>query len=275
MAQNPLQQYFRQPRIFISLPSHGIYNAPGTINGDVDRIPVFGMTGMDEILMKTPDALLSGDSTAKVINSCCPAITDPWDLSNLDTDLVLTAIRIATYGNTMTVTKICGECQTENEYDLDLNKLIDHYTTCSYDNKVVLKDLTIKIRPLNYKVSTDFAIRNFQLQQQLSQLDDLKDETERKTLLNELFQKLSTLQNEIFVAGIESVDTGKVVVTEREFIAEWVANCDSSVIDSLKQHIQKNQDTWADVKHNVVCENCGATSAISVDMDQSSFFVRA
>ena len=275
MAQNPLQQYFRQPRIFISLPSHGIYNAPGTINGDVERIPVFGMTGMDEILMKTPDALLSGESTAKVINSCCPAITDPWDLCNLDADLVLTAIRIATYGNTMTVIKVCGECQTENEYELDLNKLIDHYTTCTYDNKIVLKDLTIKIRPLNYKTSTDFALRNFQLQQQLSQLDDLKDENEKKTLLNELFQKLSTLQNEIFVAGIESVDTGKVVVTEREFIAEWVANCDSEIIDSIKKHIQLNQDNWTDVKHNVVCENCGATSNISVDMDQSSFFARA
>ena len=275
MAQNPLQQYFRQPRIFISLPSHGIYNAPGTINGEVERIPVFGMTGMDEILMKTPDALLSGESTAKVINSCCPAITDPWDLCNLDADLVLTAIRIATYGNTMTVVKTCGECQTENEYELDLNRLIDHYGSCTYDNKIVLKDLTIKIRPLNYKLSTDFALRNFQLQQQLSQLDDLKDETEKKTVLNDLFQKLSILQNEIFVAGIESVDTGKVVVTEREFIAEWVANCDSSVIDSIKQHIQKNQDVWTDVKHNVVCENCGATSSISVDMDQSSFFAKA
>lgn len=275
MAQNPLQQYFRQPRIFISLPSHGVYNAPGTINGDVERIPVFGMTGMDEILMKTPDALLSGESTAKVINSCCPAITDPWDLSNLDADLVLTAIRIATYGNTMTVVKVCDECQTENEYELDLNKLIDHYGHCAYDNKIVLKDLTIKIRPLNYKQSTDFALRNFQLQQQLSQLDDIKDETEKKTLLNSLFQQLSTLQNEIFVAGIESVDTGKVVVTEREFIAEWVANCDSSVIESIKQHIQQNQDQWTDVKHDVVCEHCGATAKIAVEMDQSSFFARA
>lgn len=275
MAQNPLQQYFRQPRIFISLPSHGIYNAPGTINGDAERISVFGMTGMDEILMKTPDALLSGESTAKVINSCCPAITDPWDLCNLDADLVLTAIRIATYGNTMSVIKTCDKCNTENEYDLDLNKLIEHYARCVYDNKLVLKDLTVKIRPLNYKLSTDFALRNFQLQQQLSQLADIKDDAEQKTVLAGLFQKLATLQNEIFVAGIESVDTGKVVVSEREFIAEWVDNCDTAVVESIKQHIQKNQDLWTDVKHNVVCENCSTESSISVDMDQSSFFAKA
>jgi hypothetical protein len=53
MANNPLQQYFRQPKIFINLPSQGVYNKPGSIQGEVSNMPVFGMTGMDEILMKT------------------------------------------------------------------------------------------------------------------------------------------------------------------------------------------------------------------------------
>ena len=136
MAQNPLQQYFRQPKIYISLPSGGTYNKPGTINGDPNRLPVFGMTGMDEILMKTPDALLAGESTVKVINSCCPAITDPWDLSSLDIDLVLTAIRIATYGGDINIANVCTECDTANEYSLPLSVLIDHYATCQYDNKI-------------------------------------------------------------------------------------------------------------------------------------------
>ena len=59
MAQNPLQQYFRQPKIFIGLPSKGIFNKVGSVQGDVTHMPVFGMTGMDEILLKTPDALTS------------------------------------------------------------------------------------------------------------------------------------------------------------------------------------------------------------------------
>ena len=51
MATNPLQKYFRQPKIFIKLPSAGVYCQPGNIQGDSNHMPVYGMTGMDEIIM--------------------------------------------------------------------------------------------------------------------------------------------------------------------------------------------------------------------------------
>ena len=165
MANNPLQQYFRQPKIFVSLPSQGIYYAPGAINGDPTRLPVFGMTGMDEILFKTPDALLTGESTAKVISSCCPAITDPWQVSLVDLDLILSAIRIATFGSELTVGHKCSKCDTAQDYALELTKFIEHYSNCQYDNRVVLDDLSVVIRPLNYRQNTEFALRNFAIQQ--------------------------------------------------------------------------------------------------------------
>ena len=71
---NPLQQYFRQPKIFISLPSKGLYYGAGSFQGDYNSVPIMAMTGMDEILMKTPDALFNGEATFKVIESCCPFI---------------------------------------------------------------------------------------------------------------------------------------------------------------------------------------------------------
>lgn len=275
MAQNPLQQYFRQPKIYISLPSHGAYNKPGSLDGDVNHMPVFGMTGMDEILMKTPDALLSGESITKIITSCCPGIKDANDVNNLDIELILTAIRIATYGNKLTVSQVCPKCSTENEYELDLNKLIDHYASCNYDNKVVLQDLIVMIRPLTYAQSTAFSLRNFQLQQKLKQVLELEENEERKSLLTDIFNDLAILQNDVFVAGIESVDTGNTVVTERSFITEWIENCDSKVIDDIKHQIQQNQSTWAAPAHAVICENCGEESAVTVDLDQASFFENA
>ena len=109
MGNNPLQQFFRQPKIYISLPSLGIYTIPGVIQGDVSNLPIYGMTGMDEILMKTPDALMTGESTVKVIESCCPVIEDAWDLCLLDLDIILTAIKIATVrrNNPMDWRRIC------------------------------------------------------------------------------------------------------------------------------------------------------------------------
>ena len=73
---NPLQKYFRQPKIFIKLPSKGLYYDREVLNGDHNNVPIFAMTGMDEIIYKTPDALYSGEATIKVIESCCPYITN-------------------------------------------------------------------------------------------------------------------------------------------------------------------------------------------------------
>lgn len=275
MSQNPLQQYFRQPKVFISLPSHGVYNRPGMINGDVDHLPVFGMTGMDEILVKTPDALLTGESTVKVIASCCPAITNPWELNVIDLDSILTAIRVATYGNTLSIANVCGKCGTENEYDFDLSTFIDYYTSCKYDNKVISGDLTIYLRPLTYRESSAFSLRNFQQQQMLRQIGEMTDEDEKQKQLSALFEDLAKLQNELFIAGIESITVGSTDVTERGYIKEWIENCDSSLLDGIKKQIKKNQDTWISPTQKVKCNNCGAESHVSISLDQSDFFVQA
>ena len=275
MALNPLQQFFRQPKIFISLPSLGVYNAPNAFDGDVSHLPVYGMTGMDEILVKTPDALLSGESTVKVITSCCPAIKDPWQLSSIDLDSVLTAIRIATYGNQLGISNTCPKCGTENEYEFDIATFIDHYANCKFDNKVVLGELTVKLRPLTYKQSTEFGLRNFQLQQTLKNAQLVDDEDEKRKLLSEIYENLATLQNDIFIAGIDSVDTTSQVVTERGFIKEWVENCDGSVLDQIRKQITKNQETWRSPNQHVKCENCGHEQFVNITLDQSDFFVAA
>jgi hypothetical protein len=275
MAQNPLQQFFRQPKIYVSLPSHGVYNKPGTISGDAERIAVYGMTGMDEIIMKTPDALLTGESTVKVIQSCCPSITDAWDINLLDVEMLLTAIRIATFGNEISVTNVCGECQTVNNYDINLNNVIDYFTNCQYENTLVLQDLKITTRPLTYKQSSDFGLRNFEMQQKLKQLEMVTTNDERKQAMDNLLEDLARTRNEVFSLGIESIDTGSTVVTERAFIKEWVDNVDASVMNAVVNHIEQNRDAWSTPKQHVKCENCNHEEDIYIDLDQANFFEKA
>jgi hypothetical protein len=275
MPQNPLQQHFRQPKIYISLPSQGAYNKQGTINGDIAKIPVYGMTGMDEIILKTPDALLSGESTVNVIKSCCPNINNGWDVSMLDADMILTAIRIATYGNTIDVTHRCPKCSHENAYSLDLGVVIEHFTNCKFDNAVVLQDLTINIQPLNYKQSTEFKLKNFKLQQKLSQAEFVEDASEQQLLINGIFKELSEIQTELYIASVESVQTGSTVVTERDYIAEFLSNCDKMIFDKIKESIEKNQKTWQMPLFPAKCEECASENKISLDLDQASFFALA
>jgi hypothetical protein len=121
---NPLQKYFRQPKLYISLPSKGMFYAEGALVGDPNNFPILAMTGMDEILMKTPDALLNGEATVKIIESCCPYIKNAWSIPSIDLDSILIGIRIATYGDTLTLDNNCSQCGTENTYDVDLKTII-------------------------------------------------------------------------------------------------------------------------------------------------------
>jgi hypothetical protein len=275
MATNPLQKYFRQPKVFIKLPSGGIYSRPGTVQGDPTNVPVYGMTGMDEIIVRTPDALLSGESTATVVGSCVPAIKDPWDLCILDLVLILAAIRIATYGNSMAIGHTCTNCGAENDYDIDLNKVVEFYMNCQYESKIVLKDITINLKPLNYKASTEFNLRNFRLQQRIAQAEVMENTQERQDLINGLFKELAAIQTEIYKVTIDSVDIGDQVVTETAYILEWLDNCDKAVFDAIKQINQKNTDTWTMPKFPVKCDECETAVNLTVDLDQSNFFVRA
>jgi len=275
MATNPLQQYFRQPKIYIKLPSGGVFNKLGSLQGDVTNMPVYGMTGMDEIIMKTPDALMSGEAAVKVIQSCCPYIKDAWELSNVDTEQVLAAIRIATYGNEIEVTSTCKECDATNEYTLDLSKLIEHFNKFAYDNKVKLNDLTINMQPMTYRQSTDFNLRNYELQKQLQQALVIQDETEQQQLVNEIFVKISNLQSEIFFTCIESVETSSETVTDREFINEWVKNCDKIMFDSLKKNFEENREALKAPPFIAKCESCSADNEVYFNLDETNFFVNA
>jgi hypothetical protein len=275
MAINPLKKYFRQPKIYVGLPSGGIYNKPGTLSDDPSNMAIFGMTGMDEILLKTPDALLTGEGTAKVIESCCPTIKDAWDLSLIDVDLVLTAIRIATFGNSMSVTHTCPHCKAINDYDIDLGNIITHYNNCKYDNKVVLKDISLLIRPLTYQEWTKFQLKNFNVQRQLQQAINLNNEEEQTKIVNELFEKVSAMQNELLLLQIDTVQTPEASVNQREFIEEWLVNADSNIFESVKAHIDKNREEWAMPKISVNCDSCGKENQIQINLDQSNFFVNA
>ena len=67
------------------------------------EVGVYPMTAKDEMLLKTPDALLNGEATVTVIQSCIPAIKNAWAMPSIDCDAALMTIRMATYGNKMTV----------------------------------------------------------------------------------------------------------------------------------------------------------------------------
>ena len=271
MANNPLQQYFRQPKVFIELPTSTTYCEEDAFKTK-EKIPVFGMTGMDEILMKTPDALLSGESLATVIASCCPSVNNPWKLANLDVDMLLTAIRISTYGNQLSVVHTCKNCGEQNEFDLNLNKFMEHYKECSFKNNVDIDGLTVKIRPLTFEEANQFNLNNFALQRKIAQIDSIEDPDEKTKLVNSAFKDISDVQLKMVRKCVESISTNDTVVTERDYILEYLNNCGVDAFQKIKNLFESNVAAWRIPDTEVTCEECKTVDKFNVELNQTNFF---
>ena len=78
-GDNPLSRYFRQPAIYIKLPSGGQGYPPGVIDMPANgELPIYPMTALDEITSRTPDALFNGSAVMGIMSSCVPIACCTW-----------------------------------------------------------------------------------------------------------------------------------------------------------------------------------------------------
>lgn len=240
-SQNPLMGLMRQPKIYIRLPSGGQYWDPGSIDiPENGEFPVYSMTAQDELTLKIPDALMNGQSVVDVIQHCIPNVKNAWACPNLDMDAILIAIRIATYGEKMTVPITVGTY--EADYELDLRVLLQQLETqITWDPVVsVSDDLTVYVRPVTYRTMTESAMQTFETQKliQLAANDSIPDEEKLETF-KDSFAKLNRLTIGIVNESVYQVDSTAGQVTNRQHIQEFMNNVDKSTFGKIKDHIDK------------------------------------
>jgi hypothetical protein len=120
-----------------------------------------------------------------------------------------------------------------------------------------------------------YNIENFSLQKQLSQVDVLETEEEKQALIQASFENLGKMQNSILLSSIDQVETANVVVTEKPFIKEWLDNCDRVNFETIKAQINANNRAWKLPDKKIKCSKCETENTISLELDQSNFFVNA
>ena len=150
-VNNPLAKHFRQPAIYLRLPSNGKHWPESALNLPANgEIAIYPMTTRDEITLRTPDALMNGAGVVSVIQSCCPDIVNAWEMPSIDVDAIIIAIRIATYGHEMILNNACPECKEVNDYGVDLRVVLDNISMPDYKTAVEFDTLKIKLQPQPY-----------------------------------------------------------------------------------------------------------------------------
>jgi hypothetical protein len=237
---NPLAGFMRQPKIYVQLPSQGQYWPKGTLqmteNGE---FPVFSMTARDELMFKTPDALLNGQSMVDVIQSCVPNIKNAWFCPTIDLDTILIAIRLATYGERLPLTHKIPNIDEEDNHELDLRLLLEQQRHNIWVEQVAIShDLVVFVKPLTYKHLAQTSLKSFETSRLLNAVNDESTSEEQKVaMFNESLQNLTKITVDLMSDAIYKIQTGETEVTDLKFISEFVNNVDKEIFQKIQDHI--------------------------------------
>jgi hypothetical protein len=278
---NPLANYMRQPKIYITLPSQGEFWPKGSIDfPENGELPVFSMTARDELLFKTPDALMNGQAVVDVIQSCIPAIKDAWATPNIDLDTILIAIRLATYGEKMPFTHKVPVINEEVEYEIDLRMLLDQQHNNQWIEQVAISpEFIIYVKPLTYRHMTQTNIKSFETTRILNMVNDENISDEKKLeMFNTSFTSLTKVTVDLMSSSIYKIVTDTGEVTDARYISEFINNADKEIFDVVQKHLSalKENNELKPLKFETTEEHRAAgapeTYEIPINFNDSDFF---
>ena len=274
---NPLQQYFRQPAIYVKLPSQGQFYPPGTLNPSVTgQYPVYPMTAIDEITYRTPDAMFNGQATVSVIQSCVPDIVNAWAVPAMDLDAILVAIRIASYGHEMEFGSTCPACQANADRGIDLRLVMDALKAPDYNASIKSGDMEIFFRPMTYKNLTDNSKMQYENQKIIQMMPDLDVVDDQKvTMVSDALKKITEVTVKALAVSIAMVKTPTAMVTESEFIEEMLLHCDRKLFSQIRDYAVELKTVSEMQPLHLVCDECNHEYNQQLTLDMSSFFAPA
>lgn len=274
MQQNPLQQYFRRPSVYLKLPSGGVGYSSGALDlPDNGEIPIFPMTAIDEITARTPDALFNGNAVVEIIKSCVPNIKDPWSVSNVDLDPILVAIKAATNGGEMDVDSTCPKCDEDSKYGINLAGVLASFKPGNYGEPLALNnDVQVKFKPLKFKLINESSIQQFQLQKFMQNMLTIEDEEERANKGKELLLEVNKIATGLIAESIEYIKIPSATVMEHDFILEFLQNCDSKTYDAIKAYNIQLKESTESKPLAMKCVHCNHEYKQAFSINVSDFF---
>ena len=272
-TQNPLAGYFRQPAIYIRLPSDGKFYPDGAIElSENNEYPVLPMTAMDEISYRTPDALYNGQAVVSVIQSCVPNIKNAWAVPACDVDTILIGIRIATYGHELDLGVKCPKCDNQEDRTLDLRQALDQINSPDYNEPIIRGDLKIYLTPMSYKNLNENNAIQFEEQKVLQMLPDTEiDEEDKIVRMNQALNKITKMTVHALAQNITSIVTPDATVSNTDYIADFLNNTDREFFNTIRDEITKRKRHSEIKPVSIECSECNHIYEQGYTMDMTNF----
>ena len=275
---NPLAKYFRRPGVHIKLPTNGRFFDEGELELSISgELAVYPMTAADEITLKNPDMLLNGDALERLFKSCVPGIKVPRKLSIPDMDVILLAIKLASYGEELPVAAECPKCKTKVELEVGIRPLLDNVSDVPESTDLRINDeVVLALRPYDFESKTILEMAAFEERQLYRFLvgNETMTELERGRKFNESFDRFANLNLDLIARCVISVNTPDGQVSEYEFIKEFIRNLDKKSVGKITETIKQLGDAGIDNSIELTCpsDECKHVWQTDLIFDPANFF---
>jgi hypothetical protein len=257
---NPLLGRLRIPGETYRLPSHGVFYDRGELDGSVKNgeLEVHPMTATDEIILSTPDKLLSGKAIAEIFANCIPQIKRPLDMLAKDVDFLLVCLRMVSFGRYMEVT-YQHNCENAkgNNYNVDLQQMIQSTTVV---DPTKIEDDYVTVLPNGQKVTlnplTYGNIIELYQTVALTKADNITQQEAEILVINTL------------ASVIRRVDE----IEDKEFIKQWVGKLPLGWKRLLEKSAQSIGQWGVDFTSHQTCKDCNSEMEVPVSANPVSFF---
>jgi hypothetical protein len=275
---NPLTKFYRVPKIYAKLPTRGRFYPPNMIETSANQeLAVYGLSAVDQILLKTPDAMLNGDSLIQVIKNCVPGVKDVKMLVEPDINTLLLAIRIATTGAKIDQDLECPNCKKNQTFEVDVSSFLETQSYILEDPKVMVNDdLVVTVRPFDFEQRNLAMINEIEESQAVKLLqgkEDLSTEQQAQQVAA-IVAKMTDTLFELMAKSVISVmitSTGEVV-TDPSHILEFVKGINKTQADAIGDKIKELNQIGVDTTSRFQCDSCNHTWEQKLDFDPISFF---
>jgi hypothetical protein len=154
--------------------------------------------------------------------------------------------------------------------------MLDQIVSPDYTQTITHGDLEIAFQPVSYKNQNDTNQLQFEEQRMIRAIpgSDLPDE-EKIQKLNAALKRITELTVDAMQFSISSIRTPQALVTETEFIKEFLNNCDRTLFSKIRDRVIELR-VASDLKPiKITCTNCSNEYEQSMNLDQASFFEAA
>ena len=143
----------------------------------------------------------------------------------------------------------------------DFNKLLE------------LSDLKIKFRPLTYKELNQVGLEQFNIQRTFASIDSIEDDTLKAQKTKEALQTVTNTTMKLVATAIEHIDIGNgTIVTEKEYIIDYLSNCDKNVYAELRDYTAKLREETQIKPLHIKCPNCSNEYEQPFTLNLTDFF---